>query len=102
MRIDVFLEQIFAAVLLPARVAHPSLALRIMHAFVDPEQSEIIENPVAHLALEIPIFGGDVLVQMRRQLVALVEILPAHVADVQSHVVRVLDVGDDRLRFTGD
>jgi hypothetical protein len=94
-RIDVLLEQVPAAVLLAAGVTRPRLVLGVVHAPVDTEQAQVAEDAVAHLALEVALFGGHVLVQMGRQLVPLAEVLATHVADVQSDVVGGLHVGGD-------
>ena len=73
-----------------------------MHPLVDPEQSEVAEDPVADLALEVALLGGDVLVQVHAELVALAEVLAAHVADVHAELVLVLHVEHYRFRFADE
>lgn len=68
-------EQIPATVFLATRLACPRFVLGVVHASMDAKQTQITENAIADLALEIALFGGHVLVEVGRQLVPLPEVL---------------------------
>lgn len=81
----------------PTYITSPSLILRIVHALVYPEQPQIVKYAIAHLALEVSLFRGDMFVQVRGKLIALPEILSAHVAYVQTSVMGDFNVLNDAL-----
>lgn len=71
-----------------------------MHTFVDAKQTEICEDAIAHLALEIALFTGDMLVHMDGEFVAFTELLTTNVADIKTEIVFVFHVGDYLFGFS--
>lgn len=49
---------------------------------MDPEQAQIVEDPVTDLALKVAFFGGHMLIYMSRQEISAPEVLAADVANV--------------------